>query len=309
MFRENNFERNENIPIFVKIKFMRRTFKDYNKQELINKIDQISIEQVEGQVITKYGSSVLSIANVSNRYEIFDIKTYLKNKIEAIENNFNITKYFFRVHKGIQELTLLSDTIEIEGINFYKSFFILNSSDKSRRLSFNAGLYCDSKNFYVVSSIKNLGLTKKHLKGVTEAAEIASEGLNGETFNEQIESLQNLVGHRISLSKLKDSIVVDTEVKADNMKFDAFKNAIIYYSSEGRLKLTSSQYATLKTPSEKLEINTTNDFYVDAFWAFQTYMRLFNKQDSHVVKKETERIMSITQWSVRNQALEQLGIF
>jgi len=288
---------------------MRRTFKDYNKQELINKIDQISIEQVEGQVITKYGSSVLSIANVSNRYEIFDIKTYLKNKIEVIEKNFNITKYFFRVRKGIQELTLLSDTIEIEGVNFYKSFFILNSSDKSRRLSFNAGLYCESKNFYLVSSIKNLGLTKKHLKGVTMAAEIASEGLNGETFNEQIESLQSLVGHRISLSKLKDSIVVDKDVKADNMKFDSFKNAIIYYSSEGRLKLTSSQYAILKTPSEKLEINTSNDFYVDAFWAFQTYMRLFNKQDSHVVKKETERIMSITQWSVRNQSLEQLGIF
>jgi hypothetical protein len=288
---------------------MRRSFKNYNKQELFDKIEQISIEQVENQIITKYGSSVLSIANVSNRYEIFDIKSYLKSKIDVIENNFNITKYFFRVHKGIQELTLLSDSIEIEGVNFYKSFFILNSSDKSRRLSFNAGLYSDDKNFYVVSSIKNLGLTKKHLKGVTEAAEMASEGLNGETFNEQIESLQNLVGHRISLSKLKESIVVDSEIKAEHMKFDAFKNAIIYYSSEGRLKLSSSQYATLKTPSEKLEINNNNDFYVDAFWAFQTYMRLFNKQDSHVVKRENERIMSITQWAVRNQALEQLGIF
>jgi hypothetical protein len=288
---------------------MRRNFKEYNKQELFDKIEQISIEQVESQIITKYGSSVLSIANVSNRYEIFDIKSYLKSKIDVIENNFNITKYFFRVHKGIQELTLLSDSIEIQGVNFYKSFFILNSSDKSRRLSFNAGLYSDDKKFYVVSSIKNLGLTKKHLKGVTEAAEMASEGLNGETFNEQIESLQNLVGHRISLSKLKESIVVDSEIKAEHMKFDAFKNAIIYYSSEGRLKLSSSQYGTLKTPSEKLEVNNTNDFYVDAFWAFQTYMRLFNKQDSHVVKRETERIMSITQWAVRNQALEQLGIF
>lgn len=288
---------------------MRRSFKEYNKQDLFDKIEQISIEQVENQIITKYGSSVLSVANVSNRYEIFDIKSYLKSKIDVIENNFNITKYFFRVHKGVQELTLLSDSIEIEGVNFYKSFFILNSSDKSRRLSFNAGLYSDVKNFYVVSSIKNLGLTKKHLKGVTEAAEMASEGLNGETFNEQIESLQNLVGHRISLSKLKESIVVDSEIKAEHMKFDAFKNAIIYYSSEGRLKLTSSQYVTLKTPSEKLEINNNNDFYVDAFWAFQTYMRLFNKQDSHVVKRETERIMSITQWAVRNQALEQLGIF
>jgi hypothetical protein len=288
---------------------MRRAFKDYNKQELIDKIDKISIEKIGNQIVTKYGSSVLSISNVSNRYEIFDIKSYLKNKIDTIEKNFNITKYFFRINRGVQELTLLSDTIEIEGINFYKSFFILNSSDKSRRLSFNAGLYCDTNNFYIVSSIKNLGLTKKHLKGVTEAAELASEGFNGETFDEQINSLKNLVGHRISLSKLKETIVVDLDLKADHMKFDAFKNSIIHNSLNGVIKLTNSQYLTLKTSSDKLEINNNNDFYLDAFWAFQTYMRLFNKQDSHIVKTETQKIMSITQWSIRNQALEQIGIF
>lgn len=287
---------------------MKRVFLNYNKQELLDKINLISIEKVEDQVITKYRDTVISISNVSNRYEIFDIKSYLKSKIDLIETNFNITKYYFRITKGIQELTLLSDTIEIEGVNFYKSFFILNSSDKSRRLSFNAGLYCDSKNFYVVSSLKNLGLTKKHLKGVTKAAEEASSGLNGETFTEQIESIKSLVGHRISLSKLKESVVRDSEIKSDHLKFDAFKNAIIYYASEGRLKLTSTQYTTLKTNSEKLTIDNTNDFYVDAFWAFQTYLRLFSKLDSHIVKRETEKILSITQWAVRNQALESLGI-
>jgi hypothetical protein len=287
---------------------MKRTFLNYNKQELIEKINLISIEQVGSQVITKYRGSVTSVSDVSNRYEIFDIKSYLKDKIDTIEKNFNITKYYFRITKGIQELTLLSDTIEIEGINFHKSFFILNSSDKSRRLSFNAGLYCDAKNFYVVSSVKNLGLTKKHLRGVTQAAEVASVGLNGETFDEQIESIRSIIGHRISLSKLRDCVVTDSEVKADHLKFDALKNAIIYYASEGRLKLTDLQYKTLKTQSEKLTIDNTNDFYVDAFWIFQTYLRLFSKQDSHVVKRETERIMSITQWAVRNQMLESLGI-
>lgn len=287
---------------------MRRTFLNYNKQELLDKINLISIEQVGNQVITKYRDTVTSVSEVSNRYEIFDIKSYLKDKIDTIERNFNITKYYFRITKGIQELTLLSDTIEIEGVNFYKSFFILNSSDKSRRLSFNAGLYCDTKNFYLVSSVKNLGLTKKHLRGVTQAAEIASTGLDGETFNEQIESIASLVGHKISLSNLRGCIIKDNEVKADHLKFDALKNAIIYYTSEGRLKLTDSQYLTLRTQSDKLVINNTNDFYLDAFWVFQTYLRIFSKQDSHVVKRETERIMSITQCSVRNQILEELGL-
>ena len=51
-----------------------------------------------------------------------------------------------------------------------------------------------------------------------------------------------------------------------------------------------------------------DDFYLDAFLTFQIYMTIFNKQDSHIIKKETERIMGITQWAVRNSILESLGI-
>lgn len=287
---------------------MRKIFQDYNKQELLKKIDQIHIEKCEDCIVTKFGDKVLSVVKVSNRYEIFDIKNYIKSKIEIIEKNFNITKYYLRLSKGVQELTLLSDPVEIQGVSFRKSFFILNSSDKSRRLSFNAGLYCESKNFYTVPSIKNVGLIQKHLKGVTQAANIVSSGLDGESFQEQIDSISKLCGHKISLLNLKKTIVKNTDVKAEHMKFDAFKNALIYYSSEGRLKLSDSQFKTLKTPSESLTVDITNDFYIDAFWSFQVYMRLFNNQDSHIVKHETERIMSMTVWSVRNQLLETLGI-
>lgn len=294
--------------IFVKIKIMRR-YLPYNKQELLNKINNISISLNDaGQVVTKYRDVVTSISNVSKRYEIFDVKKYLIDKLELIEQNFTITKYDFDIRKGIQSLSLLSDTVEIEGVEYHKSFFILNSSDKSRRLSFNAGLYSAAKNLYIITSVKNIGLTKKHLKGVTEAAEKASVGLNDETFNEQIESIKSLIGHRIAISKLQNIIVDDKEVKANHLKFDAFKNSILYYSTEGRLTLTNEQRNLLRTTSEKLEIEPKNDFYIDAFWAFQTYLRLFSKQDSHVIRRETEKILNITQWAVRNAQLESLGI-
>ena len=284
-------------------------YSNYNKQELVDKINSISISLNDtGQVITKFRDRVVAISNVSKRYEIFDIKKYLIDKLELIEKNFNIVKYDFQIKKGIQYLTLLSDTVTIEGVEYHKSFFILNSSDKSRKLSFNAGLYSAAKNLYIINSVKNIGLVKKHLRGVTEAAEMASTGLNDETFNEQIELIKSLVGHRISLSKLKDIIVEDPDVKTNHLRFDAFKNSIIYYNSEGRLNLTNDQRTTLRTTSDRLTIDIRNDFYVDAFWAFQTYLRLFNRQDSHVIKRETERIMNITQWAVRNAQLELLGI-
>jgi len=283
-----------------------RGFRTYNKTELFNMIDKIEVEKVNDQVITKYNGRVMRVANVSKRYEIFDIVKYLKEKIELIEQNFTISKYQLTITKGQQYLQLISDSVNIGGINFYKSFYILNSTDKSRRLSFYAGLH--SEKYYFIGA-NNVGMSRKHLTGVTEAAEVASTGLSGETFDEQIEALKNLVGHRIQFSKIRQVILGDKEEipQVNHRKFDAFKNSIRYADSDRLITLTKEQRSQLYTDSERMK-EVKEDFYLDAFWVFGTYMRLFNKQDSHVIKNETDRIMKITQWAVRNNVLEALGI-
>lgn len=281
-------------------------FRIYNKVEIFNYIDKIEVEKVNGQVITKYGGKVTQVANVSKRYEVFDIAKYLKEKIELIEKNFTISKYQLIIRRGQQYLQLISDSVNIGGVEFYKSFYILNSTDKSRRLSFYAGLH--SQNYYYIGA-NNVGLSKKHLTGVNVAAEDASKGLTGETFDEQIEALQNLVGHRIQFSKIREVILGDKEEipQINHRKFDAFKNSVRYADSDGLIRLTREQRSQLYTESERMK-EVKEDFYLDAFWVFGTYMRLFNKQDSHIIKNETDRIMKITQWSVRNSVLEALGI-
>lgn len=286
---------------------MAKSYIDYNKKLLIDKIDKISIEYSNNQVVTKYDDRVLSISNVSNRYEIFDIKSYLKKKIDLIEKNFKIVKFKLNLTKGIQELTLLSDEIDIEGYKFQKSFFILNSSDKSRKLSFNVGLLSKDSQFYMISKVNNVGLIKKHLKGVTKAAEDSIENLNDETFSDQIKCIESLIGHQVKISNVRDVLIDDPNINVNHQKFDAFKNQILYYSFDKRIKLSQDQQLVLRTPSKKLQ-NIEMDFYMDAFWVFQTYLKLFSNQDSHTIKRETEKIMQITQFSVRNQILENLGI-
>jgi hypothetical protein len=283
-----------------------RGFRPYNKAEIFNTLDKLSIKNENNQVITSYSGKVINITNVSDRYEIFDIVKYLKDKIEAIEKNFTINGYYLALTKGRQTLTLVSDEIEVGGVKFYKTFYILNSTDKSRRLHFSAGLHSDK--FYFIGA-NNVGLTKLHLKGVTQAAEDASAGLNGETFDEQIESLNSLVGHRIQLSKIRQVILGDKQdvPQINHKKFDAFKNSVRYAHSDGTIRLTNEQRHQLFTESEKIT-SIQHDFYMDAFWVFQTYMRLFNKQDAHIIKTETARIMNMTQWAVRNSVLESLGI-
>jgi hypothetical protein len=277
-------------------------YQKYNKQDLFKKIDAIEIVQSGKVVITKYFGRVINNTNVSDRYEIFDIRSFMKSKIEYLESNFNITFSNLRIRGGIQELILLSDEVEIAGINYHKAFFILNSSDKSRRLSMNLGLYQADNGTYLVNTIKNFSLVTKHLKGITDKAEVATQNLDVETFDEQINSIRSLVGERVMLSQVRN-IIIDKDQKVNHNKFDALKNVLRWNYSKG---LTKPQVGVLLTPSEKLNIDSTIDFSFDAFHIFQAYMNVFRNQDSYVVRKETEKILKITQCFIREDKLAQL---
>lgn len=285
--------------------------KNYNKAEIFEVLDKISIYKNDAsQVVTTYNNNVINVANISDRYEIFDIITYLRNKIELIEKNFNISKYNLILHRGIQSIELISDQVDINGVKFYKSFYILNSTDKSRRLSFNSGLHSILGRFHVIDA-RNIGLSKLHLNGVTKAAEDETSKINDETFNEQIESINSLVGHCILFSKIREVILGDDEdiPKINHKKFDAFKKSIRYNKSLliPGIKLSAEQSSQLYIPSIDLP-EIKHDFYIDAFGAFQIYLQIFYNQDSQIIKRETATIMKITQCSIRNDRLKALGI-
>jgi hypothetical protein len=226
----------------------------------------------------------------------------MKSKIDYLESNFNIIYSNLRIRGGIQELILLSDQVEIGGVNYYKAFFILNSSDKSRRLSMNLGLYQADNGTYLVNSIKNFSLITKHIKGITSKAETASQNIDVETFDEQIQSIRSLVGERVMISQVRN-IIIDKDQKVNHNKFDALKNSLRWNHSKD---FTKDQVNVLMTPSEKLTVDSTNDFSMDAFQVFQAYMNVFRNQDSYVVRKETEKILQITQCFIRNEKLAQL---
>ena len=277
-----------------------RNFKLYHREELVKMIDAIEIFRSGDQVITKYFGTTINTTNVSKLYEVFDIRSFLKDKISHIESNFDITYYKFIMKRGIQYLTLLSDSIDINGNSYYKSFYILNSSDKSRKLNMNLGLYQENGTYFV--STFNMCFCKKHLTGVTKAAEESSFDIDGETFDQQIESIRSLIGEKVMFSKLRE-IIVDKDQKINHRKFDAFKNQLRF----SKIELTKDQINLLLIESEKIvDIKPQQDFAIDAYVVFNLYMSLFKNQDSYVVMKETERIIRITQCFIRNEKLEKL---
>ena len=284
------------------------TRKAFDKTELFNFIDKFEIEKVGSILVTKYDGRVIKSVEVSNKYEIFDFKKYMKDKIELISENFNINEYATYFAGGIQEVRLFSDNVDISGDIYEKCFYFLNSTDKTRVLNLNLGLYNKEKNFYSAFSKSEFSLRKRHLIGVTDAANKVSSKFSENTFNVEIEMIKSLVGQSVKLSSIQDILI-----KGDNgevtigghFRFDAFKKAI-------EDKASNNQKTILRTKSVDLANKyLTNeaeryDFYLDAYDTFVIYTTLFTNHDSYVVAKETDRILNITQQMVRNSKLDEL---
>lgn len=279
-------------------------YKPYNKEELFSKIDAIDISRIGNLVVTKYFERLINTTEVSDKYEVFDIRSFLRAKIEQLSQSFNITWYRFVMKSGIQELTLLSDSVQINDTTFYKSFYILNSSDKSRKLNMNLGLYRVDNNSYLVGTIRNMSLSKKHLRGVTKSAEEISSVIDTESFEEQVSAIKSLIGEKVLLSKVRETII-DKDLAVNHRKFDALKN-MLRWSVTDKISLSSQQIKTISTPSDKLEINYLNDFPIDAYKLFNCYIQVFSRQDSYIVKKETEKILKITQCFLRDEKINEI---
>lgn len=186
-----------------------------------------------------------------------------------------------------------------------------NSTDRSRRLSFNTGLYNTDDKYLIISALNRISLHKAHIKGVTKAAEDASIGLTTETFDEQISALNDLYGHKVALSKIRGIILGDDE-KVPQIAHKRFDNFLSSLKSASRGGITIEDYTKYKIPRQKSEylkeIKFDDDFFIDGFDVIMCYLRVFGGQETHIIKNESERIMKITQCAVRNDALAMLGI-
>jgi hypothetical protein len=284
--------------------WIKSNFSAWDREKLFSQIEKIKILKVGNTVVTKWGDRVVSTREVSNKYEIFDISSFMREKILEIEQNFTISFYRLQIRGGVQSLTLLSDPVEVGGSIWNKSFYILSSSDKSRALQLNIGLQSQDSNKQIVFSDRNFSLYKKHLTGVTRAADKVSASLVSETFLDQISAINSLVGQRVMISNIR-RILCEKDNQSDHKKFDAFKKVLIF----GRriLKdLTPEQKQVLYTQSKDIVFTRENDFSLDAFDIFTLYLQIFSNEDSHVIKKEAQKIMRITTCFIRNEKLDFL---
>lgn len=258
---ENVVEETPAVPVVGKRGRKKRGDTDYVPKRVKKSFEE---KNAVYQVVTCYEGKEIKRAVVSDRYGVGDFKKYALDALSRIENNgFKITEYRFDIIGGIQEIQLLSDIVMINGITFRKSFYIINSTDRSRPLDYYLGLYCkesttDSDMNYIsdskLSISERVKSNKKHYsKNMKEVAEFHFN-LDANIFDEQIKDLNLLIGAKINYSDLRKTLLSTNDEKnakpSKHVEFDLLRKKIENMAND--LGLDKGQYAMLKTPSAEL---------------------------------------------------------
>lgn len=275
--------------------------RDFNINDVNEKVDSLEIRMEGDEVVTYYDGREIKRTKVSNRYEIFDFRPYVKKVVEAISQRFKIDRYSLTLVGGRQELRLQSEAIEVKGVKFFKTFFILNSSDRTRALNIAYGL--ENEKFTFISD-KN-SINKRHYNGITDLVADVSD-FDDTIFNEQLEVLGDLMGTHIKMSKLQE-IITDMEDSGNKRK------ATLEYNFRNFCRKMSKLTTEFSTHEiELLYDHTTdfsvpkNDFHVEGFLALRLYLGIFKGRDSYEIQKESIRILKLTTEENRNRLIDMI---
>jgi hypothetical protein len=279
--------------------------KKFDYTELVKEISKIKIDLEGDEVATYFDGREVSRKRVSTKYEIFDFRPFVIRSIDEVRKNYEILEYNLTIVGGRQEIKLVSVPEEIEGETFQRSFYILNSSDCSRALSFSYGL--KHNDFDYIS--KKGTIYKKHYTGITEYVEDRVD-LDDSIFQEQIELFKKIIGDSIFMSNVQ-KIITESDV-LKNSKVTLKNNFYKFCEKLSYLpELTKEQKRSLKKgfwirESEDFIVDSDKDFMVDSFKVFKTYLKLFNTKDAGVIRRESERISKMGVSEIRNNSLDQL---
>ena len=286
----------------------------YNKEDIMNILNKVEIRKEGDEVATYYDGRQTARKSVSERYEIFDFRPFMEKMILQITNDFDIKDFSINILKGIQEVRLHSSKIDINGIKFHKTFYLLNSSDKSRALSLSMGLDNTDDNF---SFIFNKGtITKKHYKGISDFVDENFE-IDKSAFDDLEENLRGIIGEEIFMSNVQRVITKSDIIKealgSYRKNFNNFRNELTYklrtdsdVSKENINGLRVNTWGSYGNSVKDYIEQSDKDFVVDAYTVLKTYLGLFRVRDVVDIKRESEKIKDLTLYAVRYSNLGKI---
>lgn len=266
---------------------------EFNKEEIANSIAPLEISQTENTVETSYNNSSTRVVPVSNRYKMVDFRKMVTNMMATIENVFTPVKHRVDIYRARQELILQGESIAINGDVYNKVIYLLNSTDKTKALQMNIGFVREKNHSGVivnVNSTHKVHLSARHFKGLNLQEKVASFMENlahcDELFDKQAEKIIKLNYTNVKLSDIAEALQADKYP----VKFDCLKHMLLNSKTDKLTGLTPEQFKSLKTPYNVMD-KSVLQMEISGFKAFQCYAEIWRSYDSHVINRETSKMM------------------
>lgn len=275
--------------------------KDFTKEALIDKIHTFHAEQNGLSVKTEVSGRQIRNVEVSEQYRFFDFKDYALQLVEDIDEE-TFAKYRTLFARGIQELALYSQPFLINGDVYYKSLYILNSTDKSRALQFVAGLFREKTYSALVPVIDESARVRVIHRGdkFTEKASGFKEFT--ESFDritwKQIDILRELSYRKVSLKSFIN-VILNERLRNGQFTTTALNRAkaIIHRMLNSQTDKIERKFDTneLDLLSRVIDFtkNTSFDVEVSAYQLYMWYVEVYRNRDISVIKHESDRFFKL----------------
>jgi hypothetical protein len=280
-----------------------RTYFAYNREELDAKIEKFNAYRTGNTVSTEYDGRGMDV-KVSDLYRFFDFKTFARNVIALIESNTQIFYYALRIRKGIQEISILTNPIQVGEDLYYQNLFLLNSNDRSRALQFNAGLLRWKDDLGFVVPVPNANTSERAIhKG--NLFEEKVKGINSfvdtlpTLMDRQMEIIERTGHKEASLKSIINTLLAERPVGATEVTATALNRAksfmfrmleSIGYNTLDQLGLVS-HINLLKQPLNFVKSDV--DAKVNLYEAFIWYTSIYKNRDSAIISRESNRFFKL----------------
>ena len=279
-------------------------FKPYSETEIINTLSPLKITEHNNIIRTTYNNITLSESTVSDKYMVFDFTKFSNIILKKIEKYFIPEKYNLKID-SVQELKLIGEEFNIKNEKYYKMLTILSSSNKTRSLQMNIGLLRQVCTNGMVVGVENesISIKNKHFKA-SLPDKVAYFVENLKKFNIVIDYQKDIINkiddNDISYKYVLQKLLYDDNkikyLKSNESKVNLLSQLLLYSYTDKldtsfKNKLNRQQLFLLHEPIKNY--NSIEDIDIPKSKIFNCYIEGYKTKDSSIIKRETNRILSI----------------
>lgn len=274
---------------------------EFRTLDIIKNISSLKIEKENGYVVTKLKNEVISLNKCSDKYGIFDFRSFVEKTLPVVSDSFQPQSYKLNIYGGIQDFKVFGEEIRIEDQIFKKMLTVFSSSNGYYSLIIDAGLFRQVCSNGMMASVSKDGFnikTRHYHKAINEhLLEFEKRmALLDKTFDGQIQFIKELADVKIDFSEFLRKLIV----KTDNTE----RKTMVGVAEQLGKKLLNSQ-------TDKIDVNLLSDrqeyalinpkqliygdvlcedIRLEGLTIYNCYTELFRNRNHAVIEKENRRI-------------------